>query len=134
MTTRSRARIYRGASRPLTSGACPQCSRIVGLLPSGKRRAHRDRNGDRCPGSNVHVGDWQPVKLADLPLVEFPTRSLIQNNYRREPVVTKPPDPRVCVCGQKPRRKANGEFAAHRVDVDNPATPYCPNGATRSRQ
>jgi hypothetical protein len=130
MTTRSRARIYRRAPKPLARGACPQCTRRISISPTGRRRHHVDLDGQRCTGGGVHVGDWAPVVLDALPPVVMPPS---RNPWSGRVCAPKPPDPRDCECGQRPRRKADGQFAAHRVDLDNPVSPYCPHGAPRSR-
>lgn len=61
MTTRSRARIYRGVQRPVSQGACTSCGRVVPVT-NGRRRTHRDQDGNVCVGSRVTVGGAeQPV-------------------------------------------------------------------------
>lgn len=58
MTTKSGARVYRGAPKDrLDPGACPQCTRVIGVSPSGRRKFHRDLDGLDCTGSGVMVGD-----------------------------------------------------------------------------
>lgn len=66
------------------------------------------------------------VDLTELPPVEMPNTG--GNTGPREPRPGKPS----CVCGQRPRRKVDGQYAAHRVVVDDPSSPYCPGGAERS--
>lgn len=82
-------------------------------------------------------GTTGPVLLDDLPDVVWPPETSAQVSPRL-PAEPKPkaepkPDPRRCVCGWRPRRKGDGTFEAHRIRPDDPAAPYCPNGATRSR-
>lgn len=71
VTTRAGRRVYRGAPRPLPPGACPHCTRVIAINPNGRRRAHRDLDGQRCTGSGVNVVE-QPVDLTDLPPVMIP--------------------------------------------------------------
>ena len=128
MTTRSGARIYRRQPRPLARGACPHCTRIISVnRRSLRRREHAALDGSRCIGSGMPVGA-QTVILDDLPPVVLPRPRSGTRGKR-----AKPYDPRVCVdCGQSPRLKKDGSMAAHRVDVDDPVSPYCPGGSRRS--
>lgn len=70
MTTRSKARIYRGRQRRLADGACPSCTRVVSITRRGCRRAHNDQDGVRCTGSGVFVGEREVI-LDDLPEVDL---------------------------------------------------------------
>lgn len=126
MTTQSGARIYRRAPKRLEDGACAHCGRVVALSITGRRRHHRTPNGERCTGGGVLVGNPLLVDLTELPPVEMPNTG--GNTGPREPRPGKPS----CVCGQRPRRKSDGQYAAHRVVVDDPSSPYCPGGAERS--
>ncbi len=54
MTTRTGARVYRRAPRPITDGACPHCQKVVQIAPSGRRYAH-NADGALCTGSGVMV-------------------------------------------------------------------------------
>jgi len=60
-----RKRIYRGAVRPIEAGSCPSCTRIVGMTSSGRRRMHRDLDGQDCTGSGVKVGEESTVDRLD---------------------------------------------------------------------
>ncbi len=127
MTTRSGARIYHRAPKPLDPGACAHCGRVVDVGSTGRRRTHNNREGRRCTGSRVQVRVLASA-VALPPIVMPPTRTV-----RRASNDLSIDDPGVCICGQRPRRKSNGEFAAHRTDVEDWTSGYCPGGATRSR-
>lgn len=55
MTTAKKPRVYRHDPRPLKTGACPSCFRVIAVNPSGLRRQHRDDNRVVCLGSGVRV-------------------------------------------------------------------------------
>lgn len=66
MTTRTGARIYRGAPRRRDEGACPGCGRTgISLTPTGRRRMHRDTDGVDCTSSGVMVTDQMPAVDVD---------------------------------------------------------------------
>ena len=54
MSTRSGARVYRRAPKPVADGACPHCQKIVRIAESGRRWAH-DMEGALCTGSGIMV-------------------------------------------------------------------------------
>ena len=61
MTTRTGARVYRGAPRDrLAAGACPGCNRSIGTTPSGRRRLHRDLDDVDCTGSGALIAAEVP--------------------------------------------------------------------------
>lgn len=96
MTTRSGSRVYRRAPKPLEPGACPQCSRVIGITPSGRRRMHRDLEGRDCTGSGVRVGEEAvPAEVLSAARIVVPER--------RQPVREKP--------GADPRERARPKRA-----------------------
>lgn len=56
--------VYRRAPRPLAPDACPQCTRVISINSTGRRRNHRDLSGQDCTGSGVMVGETA-VDLTD---------------------------------------------------------------------
>lgn len=131
MTTKSGARVYRGGPRDvIPRGACAQCGRVVAITVTGKRRSHLGKDRRPCPGGRVFVEGYMPtVHLDELPDVDL---DYVAPRYVPRNPRPKPPDPRMCVCGWRPRRKRNGMFAAHRIEPDNPAAPYCANGSPKT--
>lgn len=54
VSTRSGARVYRRAPKPMADRTCPHCQQVVTILESGRRRTHQ-MDGVRCTGSGIAV-------------------------------------------------------------------------------
>lgn len=73
----TKVRIYRRDPRPLLPGACAQCGRAITLNPSGRRRAHKDREHQPCLGGGVMVGSPTGTDVDVLNVeIRVPSRTL----------------------------------------------------------
>jgi hypothetical protein len=132
VTTRTRARVYRGPRRKLAAGACPSCHRVIPLRDDLRRRAHRDGRGMHCPGSGVLVGVHQVDLgvLADVVITVPPEATPPRAGDRPRPGGA----PRnICECGRKMPRNTDGTVRAHRIRADDPTAPYCVAGGDPRR-
>lgn len=82
MTTRTGARVYRRAPRPLAANACAHCGSVVSVMESGRRRAHSSE-GIMCTGSGVMVAPEDVILDPDA-VTEAWDRALVAGNSRWE--------------------------------------------------